>query len=257
MLEVEQDSNISSSGSDTPSEDDVIDLRIISSNINNNNNVSRAMDEIVAAINQDSLIEIEKSRQRMKDSYDKRFAPPLRNIGEIVCVVVNDDIAQSGFANKIPAVVIGNEVKSDVIYYLLGYRNQVIEGKFVGADLVTVNATAFAESIGIPLEKINDQTIYATYGRIREGEYKYISLREVYRVHTNIPSAAIANLIPIPNSDPVPNFNASTNLIPDPDCNDPMLVDVEDQESKTDEFPLQIPSPAASTTISYCCACNV
>jgi len=64
----------------------------------------------------------------MKEAYDKRFAPPLRNIGDIICVLVDDEIAQAGFANKVPAVVIGNEVQNNVIYYFLGFRNHVIKG---------------------------------------------------------------------------------------------------------------------------------
>lgn len=144
-------------------------------------------DAMVASINQDSEVNYHKNIDRMKKSYDKRFAPIIRCIGDILALRLPEDIVVRGESNKLPAVVIGNKVMDNNYYYILGYKGKVIKGLFAGADLESINRVTFGPLIGILLDELDDYTMYARYGLKRNGfDYNFISLREAYEDYNPI-----------------------------------------------------------------------
>lgn len=213
-LEVEQDLNGDNSDSDTPSESEV--------QIMGETRDGRSIEAIAKSINDDSISNYIKNIAKMKTLYDKRYAPVIRHIGDIVCVEVNKEIARSGYATKIPAIVIGNVSKDGNTLYILGYNGKVIRGNFTPSDLVTVNQTAFATAVGIPISDINNRTGYARYGLLRNGKYSYITIQEVYDHYTSATSS----------TEP----NSSTQLLfphSDIDSDDSMEIDIHNYENVT------------------------
>lgn len=191
MIDVFEEEDVSSSNSDTSS-DDIIDLTSINS--------LKFDKRLVRKIMNDSYKNYLRNAQRMKEYHSRRNMPPIRNIGEVVAISVPEIYITNGYTNKIPAVVVAYEVLDDTIYYFLGYKNSIIKGRFIGADLITVNATTFAESIGLNPDRLDDKTIYAKYGKSRGGRIRFITVKEVYDAYTSIyprfsvPSAAIQSL---------------------------------------------------------------
>lgn len=130
---------------------------------------------------------VHKSRYFMKKHFDKRFKAVRYNIGDIVGVMIPSDAEYyvKQLSNKVPAAVIGYEEVDDFIYYILGYKYQIIKGRFTVGSLLPLHPRNYALHIGIAETDINNPSIYANWGlnqdaKEDEERYYFITLHDAY-----------------------------------------------------------------------------
>jgi hypothetical protein len=121
----------------------------------------------------------QESIAKTKVAYDRRNKSNKCSIGDVVTVVVPQEIQLNKYSKRFPALVIGYEVIDDVNYYCIGIKDRVVKGKFLSSDLTRESGALFAHFLGI--KDINEvQTLTANWGKSRFGKFKYVSLQEAY-----------------------------------------------------------------------------
>jgi hypothetical protein len=218
-VEVEQDEDIGNSDSDSSDFEDNNDANL---------NHEQVLDAIVKRIARDSQANFDKGVNKMKQSYDKRFAPKIRHIGEIVALCLSEDVYIRGEANKLPVVVVGNKVMDGIYYYILGYKNKIIKGLFAGCDLESVNRVTFGPLVGIPVDQLDDQTIFAGYGLLRNGyDYNIITVKDAYLDYNPMPEVSLSS--PASHPESIISLIAPShpeNIIPTDESNVEMQIDI-------------------------------
>jgi hypothetical protein len=115
----------------------------------------------------------------MKNKHGRLHPPITFEIGEIVALIVPEEYRVNGHTNKLPAIVVGYEKLENSIYYYVGVRKHVVEGRYLSHHLEKVNAHAFAKYLGIDdLSTIHQLPVY--WGRTPSGVQRVISISNAY-----------------------------------------------------------------------------